>query len=154
MEKVKLIILLFSLTVFSQSDSAINEDFKSIEKIADSLFENKNFMEATNYYEKLAKAMPNDFDYSFKYAATYGLYVESLPRLQQVKHIRQMIKRFETAFNLKNDDIEINRALLEIYLRVPRLFGGGNKKAKMILDNIYSISVEEGKKSELFYNTF
>ena len=98
--------------------------------------------------------MPNDFDYSFKYAGSYGLYVESLPRLQQVKHIRQMIKRFETAFNLKNDDIEINRALLEIYLRVPRFFGGGNKKAKMILDNIYSISVEEGKKSELFYNSF
>ena len=43
MEKVKLIILLFSLTVFSQSDSAINDDFKSIEKIADSLFNNKNF---------------------------------------------------------------------------------------------------------------
>ena len=154
MEKVKLIILLFSLTVFSQSDSAINDDFKSIEKIADSLFKNKNFMEATKYYEKLAKAMPNDFDYSFKYAGSYGLYVESLPRLQQVKHIRKMINIFESAFNLKNDDIEINRALLEIYLRVPRLFGGGNKKAKMILDNIYSISVEEGKKSELFYNSF
>jgi len=154
MEKVKLIILLFSLTVFSQSDSAINDDFKSIEKIADSLFKNKNFMEATKYYEKLAKAMPDDFDYSFKYAGSYGLYVESLPRLQQVKHIRKMINIFESAFNLKNDDIEINRALLEIYLRVPRLFGGGNKKAKMILDNIYSISVEEGKKSELFYNSF
>ena len=39
MEKVKLIILLFSLTVFSQSDSAINDDFKSIEKIADSLMD-------------------------------------------------------------------------------------------------------------------
>ena len=154
MEKVKLIILLFSLTVFSQSDSAINDDFISIEKIADSLFKNKNFMEATKYYEKLAKAMPNDFDYSFKYAGSYGLYVESLPRLQQVKHIRKMINIFESAFNLKNDDIEINRALLEIYLKVPRLFGGGNKKAKMILDNIYSISVEEGKKSELFYNSF
>ena len=154
MEKVKLIILLFSLTVFSQSDSPITDDFKSIEKIADSLFKNKNFMEATNYYEKLVKVMPNDFDYSFKYAGSYGLYVESLPRLQQVKHIRQMIKRFETAFNLKKDDIEINRALLEIYLRVPRFFGGGNKKAKMILDNIYSISLEEGKKSELFYNSF
>lgn len=154
MEKVKLIILIFSLTVFSQSDSAINDDFKSIEKIADSLFKNKNFLEATKYYEKLAKAMPDDFDYSFKYAGSYGLYVESLPRLQQVKHIRKMINIFESAFNLKNDDIEINRALLEIYLRVPRLFGGGNKKAKMILDNIYSISVEEGKKSELFYNSF
>tara|TARA_B100001057_G_scaffold42525_1_gene38044 strand:+ start:3241 stop:3705 length:465 start_codon:yes stop_codon:yes gene_type:complete len=154
MEKVKLIILLFSITVFSQSDSATNDDFKSIEKIADSLFKNKNFVGATNYYEKLVKAIPNDFDYNFKYATSYGLYVESLPRLQQVKHIRQMINRFETAFNLKKDDIEINRALLEIYLRVPRFFGGGNKKAKTILDNIYSISVEEGKKSELFYNTF
>ena len=49
MEKIKLIIILFSITVFSQSDSPITDDFKSIEKIADSLFKNKNFMEATNY---------------------------------------------------------------------------------------------------------
>jgi len=37
---------------------------------------------------------------------------------------------------------------------VPRFFGGGDKKAKRILENIYSISLEEGKKSELFYNSF
>ena len=154
MEKVKLIILLFSLTVFSQSDYPINNHLKSLEKTADSLFKNKHFMEATNYYEKLVKAIPDDFDYSFKYAGSYGLYVESLPRLQQVKHIRQMIKRFETAFNIKKDDIEINRALLEIYLRVPRFFGGGDKKALMILENIYSFSLDEGKKAELFYNSF
>ncbi len=154
MEKVKLIILLFSLTVFSQSEYVINNDLKSLEKAADSLFKNENFLQATNYYEKLVQAIPDDFDYSFKYAGSYGLYVESLPRLQQIKHIRQMIKRFETAFNIRNDDIEINRALLEIYLRVPRFFGGGNKKAKMILNNIYSFSYKEGKKAELFYNSF
>ena len=43
---------------------------------------------------------------------------------------------------------------MEIYLRVPRLFGGGNKKAKYILENIYKISEEEGKKSEIFYNNY
>jgi hypothetical protein len=115
---------------------------------------NKNYLEATNYYEKLVIYKADNFNYVFNYAVSYGLYVESLPRLQQAKHVRQMIKQFENAYNIKKDNLEINRALLEIYLRVPRLFGGGNKKAKMILENIYSISVEEGKKSEIFYNNF
>ncbi len=129
-------------------------DLISIEKIADSLFKKKNFLKASSFYEKLVTSNPDDFNYVYNYAVSYGLYVESLPRLQQVKHVRQMVKQFETAFNIKNDNLEINRALLEIYLKVPKFFGGGNKKARTILENIYKISVEEGKKSEMFYNNF
>tara|TARA_B100001057_G_C22289634_1_gene734042 strand:+ start:151 stop:615 length:465 start_codon:yes stop_codon:yes gene_type:complete len=154
MEKVKLILLLFSISIYSQSEILSQNDIINTKKIADSLLKNKNYLEATNYYEKLVIYKADNFDYVFNYAVSYGLYVESLPRLQQAKHVRQMIKQFENAFNIKKDNLEINRALLEIYLRVPRLFGGGNKKAKMILENIYSISIEEGKKSEIFYNNF
>ena len=78
----------------------------------------------------------------------------SLPRFQQVKHVRDMIKYFENSLQLKPNHLGVNRALLEIYLRVPRLFGGGNKKAKKILDNIYSFSVKEGKKAEEFFNNY
>ena len=135
MEKVKLILLLFSLSIYSQSETLSQNDIISTKKIADSLLKNKNYLEATNYYEKLVIYKADNFDYVFNYAVSYGLYVESLPRLQQVKHVRKMIKQFENAFNIKNDNLEINRALLEIYLRVPKLLEVGIKKAKLILKN-------------------
>ena len=154
MEKIKLIVLLFSLNVYSQAESVVSLDLISIEKIGDSLSKNNNFLDAYKLYEILAKTEPDNFNYNYKYAGSYGSYVESLPRFQQVKHIKKMINQFETTYNLKNNHLGVNRALLEIYLRVPRLFGGGNKKAKIILDNIYSFSVDEGKKAEIFYNSF
>ena len=48
-----------------------------------------------------------------------------------------------------NKNIGLNRALLEIYLRVPRFFGGGDKKALSIIKNINTISEDEGKKAML-----
>ena len=154
MEKVKLILLLFSISIYSQSEIVNDNDLTLIEKIADSLYKNKEFLKASKYYEKLTISNQDNFKYVYQYAVSFGLYVESLPRLQQVKYVRQMIKQFENAFDIKKDDLQINRTLLEIYLRVPRFFGGGNKKAKFIVDNIYKISEEEGKKSEIFYNNY
>ena len=154
MEKIKLIFLLFSLNLYSQAESVVSLDLISIEKTGDSLSKNNNFLDAYKLYEILTITEPDNFNYNYKYAGSYGSYVESLPRFQQVKHIKKMINQFEAAYDLKKNHLGINRALLEIYLRVPRLFGGGNKKAKIILNNIYSISVDEGKKAEIFYNTF
>ena len=65
-----------------------------------------------------------------------------------------MVKLFEKAYKLNNKNLGVNRALLEIYLRVPRLFGGGDKKALSIIKNIYSFSVIEGKKAQEFYNKY
>ena len=44
-----------------------------------------------------------------------------------------MVKLFERAYELDNKNLALNRALLEIYLRVPRFFGGGDKKALSII---------------------
>ena len=154
MEKIKLIILFFSCLSLAQVETYSNLDIVSIEKKGDSLFNAKNFTKASEYFKKLISIDSENFNYNFKYASSYGLYVDSLPRFQQVKHVRDMIKYFENSLQLKPNHLGVNRALLEIYLRVPRLFGGGNKKAKKILDNIYSFSIKEGKKAEEFFNNY
>lgn len=153
MEKIKLLIIL-SFSFVSQAQSPTITDLKNMEKKGDSLNELKKYEEASKLYEKLVQVDPKSFNYNFKYAVSFGQHVESLPRFQQVKLVRQMIKHFEAAFDLNRKDIAINRALLEIYLRVPRFFGGGNKKAKSVLENIYSISETEGDKARKFYDNF
>ena len=65
MEKVKLILLLFSLSIYSQSETLSKNDLISTKKIADSLLKNKNYLEATNYYEKLVIYKADNFDYVF-----------------------------------------------------------------------------------------
>ena len=77
-----------------------------------------------------------------------------MPRFKQAKNVREMVKLFERAYELDNKNLALNRALLEIYLRVPRFFGGGDKKALSIIKNIYSISDDEGKKAQEFYNKY
>ena len=77
-----------------------------------------------------------------------------MPRFKQAKNVREMVKLFERAYELDNKNLPLNRALLEIYLRVPRFFGGGDKKALSIIKNIYTISEDEGKKAQQFYDKY
>ena len=72
-------------------------------------------------------------------------------------HSDKQLKEHLTRLNkskLDNKNLGLNRALLEIYLRVPRFFGGGEKKALSIIKNIYTISNDEGKKAQEFYNNY
>ena len=125
-----------------------------IEKLGDSLFKASNYTDAAKAYKKLVQIDPNNFDYNFKYASAFGLELEQMPRFKQAKSVREMVKLFERAYELDNKNLALNRALLEIYLRVPRFFGGGDKKALSIIKNIYIISEDEGKKAQQFYNKY
>ena len=154
MAKIKLVFFLFSIFLNAQNRVTDIQYIAELEKLGDSLFKASNYTDAAKAYKELVKIDPNSSDYNFKYASAFGLEVEQMPRFKQAKNVREMVKLFERAYELDNKNLGINRALLEIYLRVPRFFGGGDKKALSIIKNIYSISEEEGKKAQQFYNKY
>ena len=154
MGKIKLIFIVCSIVLNAQTEQRNTEIIMELEKFGDSLFKSSNFSEAALTYKKLVQINPSSFDFNFKYASAFGLEVEAMPRFKQAKNAREMVKLFEKAYLLNSKDIALNRALLEIYLKVPRFFGGGNKKARAIIKNIFSISEEEGNKAQEFYNNF
>jgi len=154
MAKIKLVFFLFCIFLNAQNNDDNTQYITELQKLGDSLFTVSNFTEAAKAYKKLAEIEPNSFDYNFKYASAFGFEVEQMPRFKQAKNVREMVKLFEKAYKLNNKNLGVNRALLEIYMRVPRFFGGGDKKALSIIKNIYSFSVIEGKKAQEFYNKY
>ena len=154
MAKIKLVFFLFSIFLNAQNRDTDIQYIAELEKLGDSLFKASNYTDAAKAYKELVKIDPNSSDYNFKYASAFGLELEQMPRFKQAKNVREMVKLFERAYELDNKNLGINRALLEIYLRVPRFFGGGDKKALSIIKNIYSISEDEGKKAQQFYNKY
>ena len=154
MAKIKLIFFLFCVFLNAQNRDTDIQHIDELKKLGDSLFKVSNYSDAAKVYKELVQIDPNSFDFNFKYASAFGLEVEQMPRFKQAKNVREMVKLFERAYELDNKNIGLNRALLEIYLRVPRFFGGGDKKALSIIKNIYTISEDEGKKAQQFYDKY
>ena len=154
MAKIKLIFFLFCVFLNAQNRDTDIQRIDELKKLGDSLFKVSNYNDAAKVYKELVQIDPNSFDFNFKYASAFGLEVEQMPRFKQAKNVREMVKLFERAYELDNKNIGLNRALLEIYLRVPRFFGGGDKKALSIIKNIYTISEDEGKKAQQFYDKY
>ena len=154
MAKIKLIFFLFCVFLNAQNGDTDIQRIDELKKLGDSLFKVSNYTDAAKVYKELVQIDPNSFDFNFKYASAFGLEVEQMPRFKQAKNVREMVKLFERAYELNNKNIGLNRALLEIYLRVPRFFGGGDKKALSIIKNIYTISEDEGKKAQQFYDKY
>ena len=154
MAKIKLVFFLFCIFLNAQNKDIDIQHIAELKKLGDSLFKASNYSDAAKAYKELVQIDPNSFDYNFKYAAAFGLEVEQMPRFKQAKNVREMVKLFERAYELDSKNLGLNRALLEIYLRVPRFFGGGDKKALSIIKNIYSISYDEGKRAQEFYNKY
>ena len=154
MAKIKLVFILFCIFLNAQNEDIDIQHVAELQILGDSLFKASNYNEAAKAYKELVQIYPNSIDYNFKYASAFGLEVEQMPRFKQAKNVREMVKLFERAYELDNKNLALNRALLEIYLRVPRFFGGGDKKALSIIKNIYSISYDEGKKAQEFYNKY
>ena len=154
MAKIKLVFFLFCIFLNAQNKGIDIQHVDELQKLGDSLFKASNYTEAAKLYKELVQIDPNSFDFNFKYASAFGLEVEKMPRFKQAKNVREMVKLFERAYELDSKNLGLNRALLEIYLRVPRFFGGGDKKALSIIKNIYTISENEGKKAQQFYDKY
>ena len=141
---------MFCIFLNAQNKGIDIQHVDELQKLGDSLFKASNYTEAAKLYKELVQIDPNSFDFNFKYASAFGLEVEQMPRFKQAKNVREMVKLFERAYELDNKNLALNRALLEIYLRVPRFFGGGEKKALSIIKNIYTISMMKVKRHRNF----
>ena len=103
MEKVKLILLLFSISIYSQSETLSQNDLINTKKIADSLLKNKNYLEATSYYEKLVIYKADNFDYVFNNMQTkdnfnadgFGAEIFSFKILKKVHYLAKKKSDFE-----------------------------------------------------------
>ena len=159
MKKYCLFIFLIPLFSFSQSNFEKAEKLFNQEKyaLAKPLFENElkdspnhiktiehlgdisvhlnNLDKAISYYRMLIKLQPNEANFYYKYGGALGLKSQAGGKWVAIRLIGDMKSSFEKAISLKPNHLEARWAMIEYYLQVPGLFGGSEKKRKIMPTN-------------------
>ena len=168
MKYLQLIFLFFSLLTFSQSSfekgeklyvqKKMNEakqmfqDYlkshpnhsKSIEYIGDIAGNQKQWNEAIEYYQKLKISFPKNANYWYKYGGALGMKAKESNKFKALGMIDEIEQSFLTAAKLESKHIETRFALVMLYLELPGIIGGSEKKAQKYADELMRISSVQG----------
>jgi len=164
----QLVFLFFSLLTFSQSSfekgeklyvqKKMNEakqmfqDYlkshpnhsKSIEYIGDIAGYQKQWNEAIEYYQKLKISFPRNANYWYKYGGALGMKAKESNKFKALGMIDEIEESFLTAAKLESKHVETRFALVMLYLELPGIIGGSEKKAQKYADELMRISSVQG----------
>ena len=168
MKYLQIIFLFFSLLTFSQSSfekgeklyvqKKMNEakqmfqDYlkshpnhsKSIEYIGDIAGNQKQWNEAIEYYQKLKISFPKNANYWYKYGGALGMKAKESNKFKALGMIDKIEESFLMAAKLESKHVETRFALVMLYLELPGIIGGSEKKAQKYADELMRISSVQG----------
>ena len=119
--------------------------------LANIYLQDRRYSEALSFYDKLCERNPNRFAYQFGRGASAGFLLSGTPSFSSLRYVSQLRSSFEAAVRLKPNSLVARRALLNIYLGLPRLLGGSKTKAEQQLIAIQSINPLEGALAGAIY---
>jgi len=168
MKYLQLIFLFFSLLTFSQSSfekgeklyvqKKMNEakqmfqDYlkshpnhsKSIEYIGDIAGFQKQWNEALENYRMLKISFPKTANYWYKYGGALGMKAKESNKFKALGMIDEIEESFLMAAKLESKHVETRFALVLLYLELPGIIGGSEKKAQKYADELMRISSVQG----------
>ena len=163
-----ILFLLFPVLLFGQSDFKKAEQFfqkgnyadakeiflellkkkpsdaQVMEYLGDIESHSKNWDNAIIYYEKLKKQYPSQADYFYKYGGAYGMKAKESNKFKALGMIDEVEESFEKAIKLNPKHIGARWALIELYLQLPAIVGGSEKKAQRYASELSKISAVDG----------
>ena len=163
-----LILFLFPLLVFSQSDFEKGESFfreekyeqaqvffqnffssspshlKTIEYLGDIAAHYKSWVKAIGYYKKLKQLKPSEANYYYKYGGALGLKAREVNKFKALGMISEIKESFEKAIILNPKHIEARWALVMLYLKLPAIIGGSESKAVQYSNELLKLSPVDG----------
>ena len=108
--------------------------------LANIYLQDRRYSEAFSFYDILCDRNPNRFAYQFGRGASAGFLLSGTPSLRSLRYVVKLRSSFEAAVRLQPNSLVARRALLKIYLGLPRLLGGSQTKAEQQLKAIQSIN--------------
>lgn len=117
---------------------------KTIEYLGDIAGSTKKWDIAIEYYKKLKNQNPNSANYWFKYGGAMGMKAKSVNKFKAVGMIDDIETAFLTAATLDKKHIETRWALVILYIELPGIIGGSEKKATKYADELLAISKVDG----------
>ena len=119
-------------------------NIKTIEYLGDIAGQNKSWDNAIYYYNKLKQLKPTEANYHYKYGGVMGMKAKESNKFKALGMITEIKSSFEKAISLNPKHIEARAALVELYLQLPGIVGGSEKKALLYANEIAQISVVDG----------
>ncbi|MFM2214383.1 MAG: hypothetical protein RL427_1646 [Bacteroidota bacterium] len=117
---------------------------KALEYLGDIAGINKLWDSAMNYYGRLKVLNPKEANYFYKYGGCLGMKAKESNKLKALSMIGDIKGSFEKAIQLNPNHIEARWALIELYLQLPAIVGGSERKAKKYANQLLKISPVDG----------
>jgi tetratricopeptide (TPR) repeat protein len=117
---------------------------KTLEYLGDIEGINKSWDKAMAYYEKLKKLNPSNANYYYKYGGCLGMKAKEGNKFKALGMIGEIKTSFEKAIQLNPNHIEARWALIELYLQLPGIVGGSERKAEKYAVELLKISPVDG----------
>ncbi len=115
-----------------------------IECLGDAYSYQKQFEKARSEYKKLVEKFPDSAEYHYKYGAVLGLIAKDASKLKALRMLGDIKNHLKTAANLNQQHIDVRWALVELYVQLPAIVGGGKKKALGYAQQLQEISPVDG----------
>jgi tetratricopeptide (TPR) repeat protein len=104
----------------------------------------KQWDNAIAYYQKLKTLKPTEANYHYKYGGALGMKAKESNKFKALPMISDVKASFEKAITLNPKHIDARWALIELYLQLPGIVGGSERKAQKYAAELLKISPVDG----------
>ena len=168
MKNIQIFFLLLTFSVFSQTtfekaeklyaqkkyneaEKLFSEHLKSqpnhtktIEYLGDIAGHQKDWDAAITNYKKLKNSYPKNANYWYKYGGALGMKAKNSNKFKALGMIDEVEESFLTAAKLDTKHIDTRWALVMLYIELPGIIGGSEKKAQKYADELIALSKVDG----------
>jgi len=120
------------------------KDLKSLEYLGDIESHDAHWDTALAYYDRLKTVKPTEADYFYKFGGALGMKAKESNKFKALGMIDEVEESFVKAIKLDSKHIGARWALVELYLQLPAIVGGSEKKAQKYASELSKISAVDG----------
>ena len=117
---------------------------KTIQYLGEIACHLKSWDQALFYFGRLKNIRPTQADYYYLYGGALALKATSVNKFKALGMINDIRESFEKAIELNPKHIEARWALIEYYIQLPYLLGGGENKAMRYANELTQLSPVDG----------
>jgi len=128
--------------------------YRTIEYLGDIAGHEKDWDEAIKQYSILKNQFPKTANYWYKYGGAMGMKAKSVNKFKALGMIDDIESSFLKAAELDKKHIETRWALVMLYIELPGIVGGSEKKALKYSDELMDLSKVDGYLSKGYIDEY
>ena len=118
--------------------------FEAHQLLGDIYSAQRQWDKALHYYEVVLEDHPDSAEAHFKYGGALGMKALEVNRFKALTYVDDIKEHFEETVRLDPKHIQGRWALIEFYLQLPGILGGGSEKAEQQVKALTEISKIDG----------